>query len=542
MRPDLVDPSRSADAADLPEARETGALVWDAAAVRHLYNRAGFGARRAEIDEGLRLGADASVRRLIETRAPWQEFVPHVFRWEDYGVDHKRRPLPSSPYHQMSLGEARRFYGEARRLDREQFVAMSDRWFASMVAHEDPLRDRATLFWHGFFTTSYQVTERKAELMRQFQLLRRGALGTYAELLRAMVRDPGLLQYLDNVVNEKHHPNENFARELMELFSLGEGNYTETDVREAARALSGFASDPEGWFTFEPEAHDDGEKCVLGVRGRLGGDDLPPILLAQEACGRWVARRIIGYFEGVEPDARRSERYAERLRASGYDVADFFQQLFTDPAFYRPEVRGARVQGPIDFLVGACRKLSIEPPPAFLHQATLLLGQAFYAPPSVKGWSEGPAWIQNDMLILRSNCVALLLHAFAAREEPATAGETADEMSMADACAPEEEARLFARLRRMADASVWPDTAGLSSLLRDGGASSDAEVARWALSEWLSIEPPEELFALASEFVRDERLAAGVAEGSLSDGSTASERALRELALLVFSLPEAQVH
>jgi hypothetical protein len=349
----------------------------------------------------------------------------------------------------------------------------------------------------------------------------------------------------------KGHPNENLARELMEMFSLGEGRYTELDVREAARALSGFTSDPEGRFQFDAAAHDDGEKVLFGVRGKFGADELVEQLLAQEACPRWIARRLLTWFEGVEPAPARVEAYAKLLREKSYELRPFLEQLFLDPDFYRSEIRGARVQAPLEYLVGVCRKLRIEPPRDFLHQASLLLGQCFYAPPNVKGWSEGLAWITSDSLLLRGNCVGILLgvlddpmvHGLAASDGDAmNADDTGSSDRSMSASGPDRAAAILPRLRRLADPGKWDSHLDLVGQLESAQAATDVQIVDWALEEWLAIAPPEETRAVVLAYLRAEREAAGIEEGALVEYGQANELVLRRLAHTVFSLPEAQLH
>src|SRR5258707_11922983 len=176
-------------------------------------------------------------------------------------------------------------------------------------------------------------------------------------MLAGMPKDPALLTYLDNQVNKKGNPNENLARELLELFSLGIGNYQEQDIKEIARALTGRGVDGHGLYSYNKGAHDDGEKSFLGEKGKFDGDDVVRIVLAQGACPRYVARRILAYLEGAEPAKERLAEYAAFLRAQNYELRPFLKKLFLDPAFYREEILGARVQGPVEFLVGMSRRL-----------------------------------------------------------------------------------------------------------------------------------------------------------------------------------------
>ena len=232
------------------------ALEWNARNAEHLLNRAAFGATSGEIDAAVQRSPAEVVAALMTPRGEWKRVEPVLIRWEDFDLDPTGVPLPKeqSKYKDVPRKEMFQRMNELRGIDRKQFMDYADQWFRAMIDGEDPLRDRMTLFWHGFFTTASAVVKRKFELLNQHQFLRENALGNFKDLLHGIVRDPAMLQYLDNNTNVKGHPNENLARELMELFSLGEGHYTEVDVREAARALTGAHANPEGLYEFKPES------------------------------------------------------------------------------------------------------------------------------------------------------------------------------------------------------------------------------------------------------------------------------------------------
>jgi uncharacterized protein (DUF1800 family) len=377
--------------------RNSGAPVWDARAVEHLLNRASFGARQEEIDEGVKLGRDALVDQLLGVDEVIEPFFVERIDW-----------LEPREKKEMAPEDREKIEKELRERDRKQLVDYTAWWYDRMMSGRSPTLERMVLFWHGFFATAIEPGHRSYETLKQNQVMREHALGSYAKLLRAITADPAMLQYLDNQVNRKGNPNENFARELMELFSLGEGNYTEQDVKEAARALTG-RQERKGAYFFDKKSHDDTEKTILGQRGKFDGDDLVDILLKQPACARWVSRRIIEHFEGVEPSEQRVERYAALLRKSDYEIRPLLAALFRDPEFYRDEVVGVRVQGPVEYMVGLSHRLSFRVPPLVMGVSTTLLGQRLFAPPSVKGWEEGEAWITTATLMQRGNLAGLVL-------------------------------------------------------------------------------------------------------------------------------------
>ena len=511
-------------------------LVWNRRTVEHLLNRAAFGGTQAEIDAALAHSPEEVVAGLFEARADWVRVEPQLVVWLE-PEEIARLQLPKE------VAQAERL--RIRQLDSVQFLDYADAWFASMLGHDDPVRDHMALFWHGFFTTSFKVVRRKFELINQHQLLRYHALESYADLLAAIVRDPAMLQYLDNNTNVKGHPNENLARELMELFSLGEGNYTEVDVREAARALTGYNCTAYGGFAFYPEQHDTGQKTVLGVSADLDADDLVQILLDQPACARWIAGKVIAYFEGPWPSIERQGRYAALLRASNYELRPLLETLFLDPDFYRDEVVGSRVQGPIEWMVAAARKLEITPPQYYVYRATESMGQCFYNPPTVEGWHDGESWITNDTLMHRGNCIGVLLDCFelpdkAELERLLAMPEGVDEVQTTELVSRNAMEKTVHRLGHLIFPADWDATTSLADRLRDAGATSDEAIVAWMVEELLAITPPVATHDLLLDFLAQERSLRGLGRTPLLD-TDGRDLVLRRLAHMLFSLPEAQL-
>lgn len=373
-------------------------LVWNARNAEHLLNRAGFGARQADVTRAVAEGPEALVERLLTRRADRE---PPFY---------ERLSEPTTrALKELSEDDQKAVKREYSERDKRQLLEVTGWWLDSMVRGDDPLLDRMTLFWHGFFTSSIDQVRKSYPILLQHEFLRRNALGSYADLLRGIVHDPAMLIYLNNTSNRKGNPNENLARELMELFSLGLGNYTEADVKDAARALTGHATTRDGDYEYRPKSHDDGAKTILGVTGKHDADDLVGILLKQDACPRFVARRILTYLEGVEPDAARLAEYATCLRANDFQMKPFLRKLFLDPDFYRDEVVGARVAGPVDFVVGTARRLGLDAPAMITGSGAALLGQRIFAPPSVKGWDEGLSWITTSSLMQRGNWAGMVV-------------------------------------------------------------------------------------------------------------------------------------
>jgi uncharacterized protein (DUF1800 family) len=271
-----------------------------------------------------------------------------------------------------------------------------------MVASASPLTERMTLFWHNHFTSSVQKVRSPALMYRQNVLLRRHALGNFGELLHAVSKDPAMLVYLDSATSRRGQPNENFAREVMELFTLGEGRYGEHDIKEAARAFTGWSIDLDsGEFRFRPMLHDYGTKTVLG-RAADTGDEVLDILLAQPATAEFVAAKLWREFVSPQPEPEELRRVAGALRESRYEVHPALRALLLTPAFWAPQNRAALVKSPVDLVVGTLRQFDIgfgDPLPfVFLLSA---LGQDVLSPPNVKGWPGGEAWINSTTLLAR---------------------------------------------------------------------------------------------------------------------------------------------
>ncbi|MBK7642276.1 MAG: DUF1800 domain-containing protein [Planctomycetes bacterium] len=376
----------------------------DAAA---LLERATQGPLPEEIERAFADGRAATVERLL-TPGPGSAFPPALAR-----PDLRGGLIPPDAL--------------AERLDRrrEGFVELcsdhvapladfGNEWAQRLYAGEDPLRDRMLVFWQGHFTSSFRDVGDAWKMIAQTQFLRAHAFDRFGVLLRGIARDSAMLQYLNNNKNVKEHPNENWARELLELFSLGDGNYTERDIKECARAFTGWR-DRERRFEPDRVEHDYGQKTILGVSGELDGDQVIEIVLEQPACARWLARKLLVHFEGVEPDTARLEASAQALRDSGYDLRSFLHGLLGDPAFPRAELRGHRVLSPLEYFLALSRRSGAQAEGLLLFAASDLAGQRPFFPPSVKGWEGGMGWITTGSLLARSNGCAMLLGLLDAR-------------------------------------------------------------------------------------------------------------------------------
>lgn len=304
---------------------------------------------------------------------------------------------------------------ERQRALRQQAIqeirALRQWWLERMRSGPYPLQEKLTLFWHGHFATSAIKVRSPYAMYLQNETLRAHAAGSWRELIRAVARDPAMLVYLDNALSRPQRPNENFARELMELFTLGEGQYTEEDVRESARAFTGLTLEAERLaFVFRPNLHDDGPKTFLGHTGAFTADDIIDLILAHGEAAPFIARKLATYFMGQEPDPGLVQDLAAVLRHNDWDLAAMLRSLLLSPAFYDPAVIQAKIKSPVQWLVGTCRILERPLPPAALSERMLQdLGQELFAPPNVKGWDGGYSWISTTTLTLRNEYAAWLV-------------------------------------------------------------------------------------------------------------------------------------
>ncbi len=286
-----------------------------------------------------------------------------------------------------------------REQSREDLKNLNIRWLEEMINSEAQLREKMSLFWHGHFACRVINSYFQQELL---QIIRENALGNFKDLLMAVSKSPSMIQFLNNQQNKKQHPNENFAREVMELFTIGRGNYTETDVKESARAFTGWAFNLSGEFIFRRFQHDDGSKTVLGKTGNFAGEDIINLLLEQKQTARFICIKIYKYFVNDRVDDAKVETLADGFYNSGYDIKKLMEDIFTSTWFYDEKNIGTKIKSPIELLAGMRRLLPMEmenDQSQLLFQRTL--GQVLFYPPNVAGWPGGKSWIDSSTLMLR---------------------------------------------------------------------------------------------------------------------------------------------
>jgi len=353
-----------------PDAKQPWDLKW----AGHLYRRAAFGATLEELRAAVRDGFPATLERLLAGAANQSELDTLIAR----------------------SGESIARGGDVGNL--------RGWWLYAILHGGHPLREKLTLFWHNHFATSVSKVRSTALMFRQNQALRRSALGNFGAMLADVSRDPAMLIWLDSNRNVKGAANENFARELMELFTLGVGHYSERDVREAARAFTGWHTDGEQ-FTYTPRFHDDGEKTLLGRAGRWDGADVHKLLLDQPAAGLFLVRKQYRYLvsETVEPPDALLEPLAARYRRTDYDTGDLVATILRSKHFYSDYAYRQRVKSPVEHLIGIMRIGQPKYAPRDLVPWLEQLGQPLFAPPNVKGWAGGKSWLNSATVLARQN-------------------------------------------------------------------------------------------------------------------------------------------
>jgi hypothetical protein len=397
---------------------------WQPEHARHLLDRAGFGGSAADVRAVLDRGPADAVRRFVYFEGIEQQVLPP---FEHSGVfDEGLDPFPPSRPATTKLakvnGEAlgvavkpagnrpvqpvvnKFFYWlRASRLETDRVAYW---WANRMLTTPRPLQEKMALFWHGHFATNEDKVRDYRKGLKQLELFQSEGLGNFRTLMIAVAQDPAMLAFLDAGVNIKGSPNENFAREIMELFTMGVGNYNEEDIREAARAFT-------GWnytgleFRVAPELHDDGEKRFLGRTGNFDGEDIINIILEQDATAAYIAGKLYCYFVREDLTPALQARLGAFLKGNDYNLAVYLGMLLRSKDFYAPESIGTRIKGPVELVVSTYLKTGLARIPGVpdFNTVTGSLGQRLMHPPTVAGWSQGRSWITPSLLFERGNFV-----------------------------------------------------------------------------------------------------------------------------------------
>jgi uncharacterized protein (DUF1800 family) len=560
------------------------AADWSYDRAAHLIERAGFGAAPKEIE---RLGA-MTPRQVVDELVDYEAIDNRTLKpfaesgiW-DTGMD----PFPPSRAeavriareHGEALGVKALPQGSQRRLQPivdKFFYSLAANsietqrlglWWANrMLTTRRPLEEKLTLFWHGHFATGENKVRDYRMMLRQNEMLRANASGKLPDLLMGILKDPAMLVYLDNGENVRKHPNENFGRELLELFTMGVGNYTERDVREAARAFTGWTNDVLA-FKFDADQHDFGDKTFLGRTGPFNGDDIIAIILEQPVTAEFIAAKIYRYFVREELANPVRTELARTLRDSGYQMKPLLKRLFLSKDFYSPPAYATQIKSPVHLVVSTYKKMELGEIPTVpdFGRMTNSLGQALFDPPNVAGWAGGRTWITPTTLLQRGNLFREVLFPDVKSFRPpdramsatdarvgerlakgmnitaATKEGDAESNMMADR--DEEYNTRYGGYKGFIDAFArtkliprQPASIELTSLVRGAGADTVDKVVDEFVHRFLRVPLADKDRGLLVDFLR------GKLGTSTVPGGEKLEASLRELLYLVLSTPEYQL-
>ena len=557
---------------------------WGRGKAAHLLERAGFGGTPEEIDRLAEMSPEEAVAWFVDY-ASVPDALPSFDAspiW-DPGMD----PFPKSRAEAVRIaretgesmgvpvlpeGESRAlqpvvnkfFFGLRSNAYETQRLALW--WGERMLRTQRPLEEKLTLFWHGHFATGNGKVRDTRMMERQHLMLRANARSNFGDLLRGILRDPAMLVYLDNGENVKDHPNENFGRELLELFTMGVGNYTEHDIREASRAFTGWTNDVLE-FEFDETLHDMGVKSFQGQTGPFDGTDIIDIILAQEPTAEFIAGKLYRYFVREELSDRTRTSLGATFRDAGYELEPLLTRIFLSRDFYSPTSYATQIKSPVQLIVSTYRKLGLAEMPTIpdFNRLTSRLGQRLFNPPNVAGWAGGRTWITPGSLLQRGNLFRTVLfpdpdsfrapdralpgiYASVGRRIEAGMGITAAtqegdaESSMLADRDEDFNTRYggymgyimaFERLKLVPRHTLDLD---LVAMVDEAGASSAADVVDYFIARFLRLELEQNDREALVGFLRDE-----LGGDRIERPGAQTESALRSLLYLVLSTPEYQL-
>ncbi len=393
---------------------------WSKQQARHLLNRAGFGGSPEAVNAFHAMGREAAVKFLLEPKEEIASFPvpewakPEVVRETLKKVFEERAELRRK----RATLSPEAFEKEQRELNRQQQMEGRQQgtesqmwWIERMLKSNAPLREKMTLFWHDHFATSTQKVRGPFMMLDQNQMFREFAFGNFRELTQRIVRDPAMMIYLDVQRSNKQQPNENFAREVMELFTLGEGNYTEEDIKQAARAFTGYQLNRlNGEVTQSVRSWDGGDKTVFGQTGKFNGSDIVKLIFRKPECAEFIAKKIWEFFAYENPSDALVKQLGKVLREADYEMKPLLEEMFLSEEFYNPKEMGNQIKCPVQYLVQMLKELEIqEPPMGWMVNGQVQLGQVLFMPPNVAGWDWGKAWINTNTLLSRYNVAGNLI-------------------------------------------------------------------------------------------------------------------------------------
>ena len=354
------------------------ARQWTRRDATHLLWRAQFGASVSEIDRAHKVSLSKNLNRLLTPQPESEEFqiVEPLLR--------------ETAYDTGSISDLQAW------------------WLHRMHYSANPLTEKLALFWHNHFATSSAKVQSVPHMAAQNDLVRSESLGSFRKMLHGMAKDVAMLIWLDGNANRKRQANENFAREVLELFSLGEGNYTEADIKQAARAFTGWhVRDDKFWFN--KRQHDYGSKTIFDRTGKFDGGDIIDLSLEQTSCPRFIAFKLLRTFVLDQPTEAHITALAARIQENDFAMRPVMRELFSSELFFSAEARHAIIKSPLELVLGACRALEVRPNLKEVNRVCGQLGQSIFEPPTVKGWEGGRLWINSASLLQRNNFAMALL-------------------------------------------------------------------------------------------------------------------------------------
>jgi uncharacterized protein (DUF1800 family) len=372
---------------------------WNSKLAAHLLRRAGFGGSPDQVSHLASLSLNDAVESLVRFPSTADLPAPPGGLSDDSAMFALQRD--ASPDQRMAIQQTRRAAEQAN----------IEWWLNRMLVSPAPLQEKMTLYLHGHFATASGTKGIYGnDIVDQNALLRSYALGNWRELTHQIVRDRAMLKWLDNARSVKAHPNENMARELMELFTLGIGNYTEQDVRESARAFTGYTFiRATGQFYFNGRQHDDGDKTFLGQTGAFNGDDIVDIIFKQPACAEWFSQKLLSFFLYSDPEPELVGDFAAVIRKNDFNMAPVMSSLFRSQVFYSDRAYRALVKSPVEFVIGSYQLYGIGELQPGVLALLRRMGQLPFHPPSVKGWDGGSQWLNTQTVLARENFSSALV-------------------------------------------------------------------------------------------------------------------------------------
>lgn len=410
------------------------AANWNFTTAAHLLNRAGFGGTPTEIENLAALSPEAAVSQLVD----YEKTADPGRRDPEWAKPDPSRAQKLQDLRQATPDQRREMQKQVRQETNQHMMELRQWWLKRMATTTRPFQEKMTLFWHGHFATSVEKVRDAYLMWRQNELFRRLAVGNWTRMLLFAGKDPAMLIWLDQAQSRKEHPNENFAREVMELFTLGEGHYTEHDITEAARALTGWSYDrADEVFIERPMARDNGLKTIFGRTGDFTGDDFIEMIVAKPQAATFITAKLWNFFAGQPPAPELNAALADVFRRSGNNFKPLMRAMLLSEEFYSPSIIRNQVKSPVQWLVGSVRMLESELPPQPAGAVIVRsLGQDLFAPPNVKGWDGGITWITTNSLLARYNESAALIN-----------GNPASLANMAQVKRPNQAVQIENRLR-----------------------------------------------------------------------------------------------